>query len=191
MVPLAVQTPRRQASRAVAAADLAVPQPPQPLVLRPRLFRVLDEGTKRPLTLISAPAGFGKTSLLSSWLSVEQREVAWLTPRRQLGEAAFWAEWLTAVQRVAPADSALQRVSAPKTGTPPGFVLNLLDAFAELEEPVVVVVDDFHDVRSVEIAATIEELLRAAPASLRLVLSTRHDPLLPLHILRASGELTE
>jgi LuxR family transcriptional regulator, maltose regulon positive regulatory protein len=191
MVPLAVQTPRRQASRAVAAADLAVPQPPQPLVLRPRLFRVLDEGAKRPLTLISAPAGFGKTSLLSSWLSVEQREVAWLTPRRQLGEAAFWAEWLTAVQRVAPADSALQRVSAPKTGTPPGFVLNLLNAFAELEEPVVVVVDDFHDVRSVEIAATIEELLRAAPASLRLVLSTRHDPLLPLHLLRASGELTE
>jgi LuxR family maltose regulon positive regulatory protein len=189
--PLAIQTPRRQASRAVAEADLEVPQPPQPLVLRPRLFRVLDEGTKKPLTLISAPAGSGKTSLLSSWLSVEDREVAWLTPRRHLGEAGFWAEWLTAVQRRSPEGSALQRLSAPKTGTPPVFVLNLLNAFAELEEPIIVVVDDFHEVRSLEISATIEQLLRAAPASLRLVLSTRHDPLLPLHLLRASGELTE
>jgi LuxR family maltose regulon positive regulatory protein len=191
LAPLAVQTPRRQASRAVAAADLEVPQPPQPLVLRPRLFRVLDEGTKKPLTLISAPAGSGKTSLLSSWLSVEDRDVAWLTPRRQLGEAGFWAEWLTAVQRVSPPDSAVQGIAAPKTGTPQGFVLNLLNAFAELEEPVVVVVDDFHDVHSVEISATIEQLLRAAPVSLRLVLSTRHDPLLPLHLLRSSGEVTE
>jgi LuxR family transcriptional regulator, maltose regulon positive regulatory protein len=188
---VAVQTPRRQASRAVAAADLEVPQPPQPLVLRERLFRVLDEGTKKPLTLISAPAGSGKTSLLSSWMSIEDRRVAWLTPRRQLGEAGFWAEWLTAVQRVAPARSALGRLVAPKTGTPPGFVVNLLNAFAELEEPVVVVIDDFHVVRNVEISATMDQLLRAAPASLRLVLSTRHDPLLPMHLLRASGELTE
>ena len=52
-------------------------------------------------------------------------------------------------------------------------------------------IDDFHTVQSVEIAATFDELLRAAPASLRLVLSTRHDPMLPLHLLRASGELTE
>jgi LuxR family transcriptional regulator, maltose regulon positive regulatory protein len=189
--PLALKTHRRQASRAVAAADLEIPQAPQPLMLRPRLFKVLDEGIKRPLTLLSAPAGSGKTSLLSSWLAVEDREVAWLTPRRQLGEAGFWAEWLTAVQRVAPAGSALQSVSAPKTGTPAGFVVNLLNAFVELEEPIVVVIDDFHDVRSVEISATMEQLLRAAPTSLRLVISTRHDPLLPLHLLRASGELTE
>src|SRR5215211_6959152 len=64
---LATQTPRR-GSPAVSAADLEVPQPPQPLVLRPRLFAVLDEGTEKPLTLVSAPAGAGKTSLLSSWL---------------------------------------------------------------------------------------------------------------------------
>src|SRR5207244_10149955 len=76
-------------------------------------------------------------------------------------------------------------------GTPPGFVLQLLNGFTQLEEPIVVAIDDFHTVQSVEIASTLDELLRAAPASFRLVLSTRHDPMLPLHLLRASGELTE
>jgi LuxR family maltose regulon positive regulatory protein len=188
---LTSQTPSRQGSRSVVAADLVIPSAPQPLVLRQRLFDVLDEGTAGPLTLVSAPAGSGKTTLLTSWLSAQPREVAWLTPRRQLGEASFWAELLAAVRGVVPARSTLGRLSAPRAGTPPGFVLQLLNGFAELEEPVVVVVDDFHVVRSVEISGTIEQLLRAAPDSLRLILSTRHDPMLPLHLLRASGELTE
>jgi LuxR family maltose regulon positive regulatory protein len=188
---LTYKPPRGQGSRSVAAADLVIPSSPRPLVLRRRLFDVLDEGTEGPLTLVSAPAGSGKTTLLTSWLSAQPRDVAWLTPRRQLGEASFWAEWLAAVRRVVPARSALARMSAPRVGTPPGFVLQLLNGFAELEEPVVIVVDDFHVVRSLEISETIEQLLRAAPASLRLILSTRHDPMLPLHLLRASGELTE
>jgi LuxR family maltose regulon positive regulatory protein len=158
---------------------------------RPRLFELLDRGVEGPLTLISAPAGAGKTSLLASWLAAEPREVAWLTPRPQLTEAAFWAEWLAAVQRVVPARSAVRKLAGPRTGTPAPFVVQLLNSFAELEEPLVVVVDDFHIVRSPEICAAIEQLLRAAPTSLRLVLSTRHDPPLPLHLLRASGELTE
>jgi LuxR family maltose regulon positive regulatory protein len=168
-----------------------VPPPPRPLVLRERLVKRLNEGTRGPLTLISAPAGFGKTSLLASWLAADPREVAWLAPRRRLGEASFWAEWLTAIRRLAPPRSALSRITPPRAGTPSGFVLQLLNGFAQLEQPIVVVIDDFHTVQSVEIAATFDELLRAAPASLRLVLATRHDPMLPLHLLRASGELTE
>src|SRR5512133_819118 len=188
---LATQTPRRQGSRSVAAADLVIPRPPRPLVDRPRLFELLAEGSTRPLTLISAPAGAGKTSLLASWLAVEPRSVAWLTPRPRLTEAAFWAEWLAAVQRVAPARSALRRLAGPRAGTPAPFVVQLLNGFVELEEPLVVIVDDFHCVRSSDIYAAFEQLLRAAPTSMRLVLSTRHDPPLPLHLLRASGELTE
>jgi LuxR family transcriptional regulator, maltose regulon positive regulatory protein len=168
-----------------------IPHPPSPLVLRPRLFRLLNEGTQGPLTLVSAPAGSGKTSLLSSWLSVEPQPVAWLTTRPQLSEATFWSEFLSALQRVVPARSSLARISAPKSGSPPGFLVELLNGFAELEEPVTVVVDDFQNVRSAAVAATFDQLLRAAPTTLRLVLSTRHDPLLPLHLLRASGELTE
>jgi LuxR family transcriptional regulator, maltose regulon positive regulatory protein len=188
---LATQTKRRQGSRSVAAADLLIPPPPRPLVVRERLFELLNDGTEGLLTLISAPAGSGKTSLLSSWLGAEPRPVAWLTPRPRLTDAAFWAEWLTAVQRVAPPRSALRRLAAPRNGTPPAFVVDLLNSFADLEEPLLVVIDDFHHVRSAEIAGAMEQLLRAAPSSLRLILSTRHDPLLPLHLLRASGELTE
>ena len=160
-------------------------------MVRERLIERLNEGTCGPLTLVSAPAGFGKTSLLASWLSVESPNVAWLSLRRRLGEASFWAGWLAAIQRVVPARSALARIAPPRVGTPPGFVLQLLNGFTQLEEPVVAVIDDFHTVHSVEIAGAFDELLRAAPDSLRLVLSTRHDPMLPLHLLRASGELTE
>jgi len=168
-----------------------IPRPPRPLVDRPRLFELLAEGTERPLTLISAPAGAGKTSLLASWLAGHPRDVAWLAPRPQLAEATFWAEWIAAVHRVAPPRSALRRLASPRSGTPAPFVVELLNGFAELDEPLVVVVDDFHLVRSAEISRAIEQLLRAAPSSLRLILSTRHDPPLPLHLLRASGELTE
>jgi LuxR family transcriptional regulator, maltose regulon positive regulatory protein len=168
-----------------------IPRPPRPLVDRPRLFELLEEGTTRPLTLISAPAGAGKTSLLASWLAAEPRSVAWLAPRPQLTEATFWAEWLAAVHRVAPPRSALRRLAGPRSGTPAPFVVQLLNGFAELDEPLLLVVDDFHLVRSAEICGAIEQLLRAAPSSLRLILSTRHDPPLPLHLLRASGELTE
>jgi LuxR family transcriptional regulator, maltose regulon positive regulatory protein len=168
-----------------------IPRPPKPLVERPRLLELLDEGIEGPLTLISAPAGAGKTSLLASWLAAEPRPVAWLAPRPQLTEAAFWAELLASVQRVAPPRSALRRLPGPRTGTPAPFVVELLNGFAELDEPLVVIVDDFHLVKSREICGAIEQLLRAAPTSLRLILSTRHDPPLPLHLLRASGELTE
>jgi LuxR family maltose regulon positive regulatory protein len=195
---LSARSPRRQSpgprkrSAWVAAPDLLVPRPPQPLVLRPRLFDTLDRGIAGPLTLVSAPAGFGKTALLSSWLADRQDDnVAWLSLRPRHGEAAFWAEFLEAVGRVVPRRSLLSRLSPPRVATPAGFVVQLLNGFAELEEPLVVVIDDFHVVHGRGIPGGIEQLLRAAPDAFRLVLSTRHDPLLPVHVLRASGELTE
>src|SRR5262249_24069392 len=154
------QTTRRQGSRSVAAADLVIPRPPKPLVKRPRLFELLDEGVEGQLTLLSAPAGAGKTSLLASWLAVQPRDGAWLAPRPQLTEATFWAELLASVQGVAPPPSALRRLAGPRSGTPAPFVVQLLNGFAELEEPLIVVVDDFHLVRSGEICGAIEQLLR-------------------------------
>jgi LuxR family transcriptional regulator, maltose regulon positive regulatory protein len=153
---------------------------------------VLDRGIGGPLTMVSAPAGFGKTALLSSWLADRQHEnVAWLSLRPRRGEAAFWAEYLEAIRRVVPRRSSLARLTPPRVATPAGFVVQLLNGFAELEEPLVIVIDDFHVVHGRGIAGGIEHLLRAAPDAFRLVLSTRHDPLLPVHVLRASGELTE
>src|SRR5256714_13685140 len=119
---LASQTVRRQGSRSVAAADLVIPRPPKPLVDRPRLFERLDDGVAGPLTLISAPAGAGKTALPASWLAGNPREVAWLTTRPPPTEAAFWAEWLAAVHRVAPARSGLRRAPRPPRRTPAALV---------------------------------------------------------------------
>jgi LuxR family maltose regulon positive regulatory protein len=141
---------------------------------------------------VSAPAGFGKTALLSSWLAGRGRgNVAWLSLRPRRGEAAFWAEFLEAVGRVVPRRSLLARLAPPRVATPAGFVVQLLNGFAELDKPLIVVIDDFHVVHGRGIPAGIEQLLRAAPDPFRLVLSTRRDPLLPVHVLRASGELTE
>ncbi len=175
----------------VAAADLIVPRPPSPVVLRPRLFETLDRGADGPLTLISAPAGAGKTALLASWLAERPRDVGWLTLRPGLAETAFWAEWLESIRRVAPRRSLLAGLAPPRVATPAGFLVQLLNGFAELDAPLTLVIDDFHELGRRSVAGAIEQLLRAAPDSVRLIISTRQDPPLPLHLLRASGELTE
>ena len=159
---------------------------------RPRLFDVLDSGSEARLVLISAPAGAGKTALLSTWLAERRRKrVAWMSLRPRRGESAFWAEFLEALRRVAPTTNALSHLAAPRAGTPAGFVDRLLNAVAQLRSPVTLVIDDFHNVPRTGVANGIEQLVRAATPKLRLIISTRHDPDLPIHVLRANGELVE
>ena len=90
-----------------------------------------------------------------------------------------------------PASTALAHLAAPRAGTPPGFVDRLLSAVARLHAPVTLVIDDFHNVPRTGVSAGIEQLLRSSSPHLRLVLSTRHDPDLPMHVFRANGELVE
>lgn len=182
----------RPKSRSVATPDLVVPNPPSAAVLRPRLFDLLDRGSTDLLTLVCAPAGCGKTALLSSWLAERPKErVGWLSLRRGGGEAIFWAELLEAIQRLVPPSSLLGRLAPPRVATPARFVVQFLNGFAELDEQITLVIDDFHVMHWRGVLDGLEQLLQAAPDSLRLVISTRHDPALPLHLLRASGELTE
>ena len=185
--------PRRApSSRLVATPDLLVPRPPRPAMSRPRLFEALDDGVEGRLVLISAPAGAGKTALLSTWLAERPRKrVAWMSLRPRRGENAFWAEFLEALRGVVPASTALAPLAAPRAGTPPGFVDRLLSAVARLHAPVTLVIDDFHNVPRTGVSAGIEQLLRSSSPHLRLVLSTRHDPDLPMHVFRANGELVE
>src|SRR5262249_56360367 len=102
--------PARRAPGPGRGGSRGPPPPPRPLGARPRLFELLDRGVEGPMTLISAPAGAGKTSLLASWLAAKPRQVAWLTPRPQLTEAGVWAEGLAPGHPVAP----------PPTPPPPG-----------------------------------------------------------------------
>jgi LuxR family transcriptional regulator, maltose regulon positive regulatory protein len=159
---------------------------------RPRLLDALDAGAEGRLVLISAPAGAGKTALLSTWLADRPRKrVAWMSLRPRRGENAFWAEFLEALRGVVPSSTGLAQLAPPRAGTPPGFVDRLLSAVALLHAPVTLVIDDFHNVPRTGVSAGIEQLLRSASPHLRLVISTRHDPDLPIHLFRANGELVE
>jgi LuxR family transcriptional regulator, maltose regulon positive regulatory protein len=160
-------------------------------MLRPRLFDTLDAGALSRLVLISAPPGTGKTALLSTWLAERPKNrVAWMSVPPRRGENAFWAGLLATLQRAIPGAYALSHVVAPRRGTPPGFVNQLVNAVAQLRSGVTVVIDDFHNAKAPGIAAGIEQLVRV-PIPLQFVISTRHDPALPLHVLRANGDLVE
>src|SRR5438045_2687526 len=176
----------------VAEADLLVPRLTPPTIARTRLLDALDEGASTPVTMLSAPPGTGKTTLLASWATERPREqLAWLSVPPTGGAHVFWAEWVESLRRAAPPGSALGSLTPPRATASRNFVVALMNAFMDLEEPLTAVIDDFHHACGRGVMDAFDELLRTAPTPLRLVISTRHDPPLPLHLLRASGELSE
>jgi LuxR family maltose regulon positive regulatory protein len=165
------------------------------LVARPRLSGRLGRGGGSRLTLISAPAGFGKTTLLAEWLAATptERSVAWLSLDESDGQpASYWTYLITALQAVVPGVGAsalplLQSAQAP-IETVLTMVLNELRSVAS---DIYLVLDDYHLVDGPDIQAGMTFLLEHLPPQAHLVVSTREDPALPLARLRASGELVE
>ena len=164
------------------------------LVPRSRLFERLDEGAQRKLTLVSAPAGFGKTTLVSEWLGAQPRASAWLTLDAADAEPARFLSYLVAaLQTVQPglADDVLSALQSPRPPSTGWLTTALLNGLASLHDDTVLVLDDYHvlDARAVDemLAALLEHL----PPRLHLVLTTREDPDLRLARLRARGQLTE
>jgi LuxR family maltose regulon positive regulatory protein len=167
------------------------------LVPRPRLDQLL--GTRRTtLTLVSAPAGFGKTTLLAAWLDaatgsdVGTRRTAWVSlDESDTGAEAFWSYVLTALERAAPGTGAagLELLGA---GKPIEVVLAaVLNELSVLPDDIDLVLDDYHLAESPETQPGVAFLLEHLPPQVHLVVSTRADPALPLARLRARGELTE
>jgi LuxR family transcriptional regulator, maltose regulon positive regulatory protein len=180
---------------ALLASKLTPPRPPIRLVSRPRLFAQLDAGTQQLLTLVSAPAGAGKTMLLATWSSSGRPPgpVAWLSLDAGDNEPArFWAYVLTALCRsgAVPAEAALWSL-ATRPGGDETFLPLLVSALGELPVPVVLVLDDVQDVTDAAVINGLALLLRRAPPQLRLVLASRLDPPLPLQRLLVSGQLAE
>jgi LuxR family maltose regulon positive regulatory protein len=175
--------------------QFAIPTPPVGCVQRPRLRALLREGVEQPVTLVCAPAGSGKTALLCSELrTAAPGPLAWVS----LGPGdddpgRLWGAVLTALQTAAAVceESALRSLAPPVRDSGNAFLPLLVNALVELREPVVLVLDDLQILRSRECLAGIEFLVLHAPRTLRLVLSTRADPALPLHVLRLRGQLVE
>ncbi len=179
---------------------LYVPRPRRALVPRPRLSQRLDRGTTSKLILISAPAGFGKTTLLTEWLAAgpaapaDERSAAWLSlDRADNDPASFWTYVIAALQTVAPGvgESALTLLQAPQPPPIETVLTALLNDLGAITGDIVLVLDDYHVIDARDVQDAMAFLLDHLPPRLHVVIASRTDPALPLARLRARGELVE
>lgn len=177
----------------ILATKLYIPLPRPDLVPRPRLIQLLNEGlqAKRRLTLVSAPAGSGKTTLLATWLKQIDLPTAWLSLDEADNELPRFLAYLAAAfQQVdeqigAPLGSAIQ---APLLED---AITILLNEIALRTEPLILVLDDYHQISEPVILEMMQFILDHQPPQLHLAIITREDPDLPLAKLRARDQITE
>jgi LuxR family transcriptional regulator, maltose regulon positive regulatory protein len=175
---------------------LLIPPAPRHLIQRRRLLDTLDEGIREGLVLLSAPAGAGKTVLLSSWIAARQLPgpPCWLSLDGDDNDACRLLEDLLSALRgleLIEPGGALDRLKPPVGARTERFLALLVNGLAELSSPLVLVLDEIHELTSPLATAAIDFLVRHAPEQLRIVLAGRADPPLPVERLRVSGALTE
>ncbi len=182
----------------VLDTKLRVPRLRPSVVRRPRLTTRLDEAARGRLVLVSAPAGFGKTTVLSEWMATAgggaDAGVAWLSLDAADSDLMRFLFYLvTAVGTVAPQVSE-ELVAGLRSPQPPAaevVLTDLINAVARSPRDVVVVLDDFHAVDSAQVDQAVAFLVERGPAQLHVVIAGREDPRLPLARWRAGGVLSE
>ena len=171
-----------------------IPQARPNLVSRPRLTEQLNTGLHQKLTLISAPAGFGKTTLVSAWAANCEIPVAWLSlDEGDKDLTHFLSYFITALQSKL-ADFETDALGILQTGQPPqveSILTHVLNDIAGLPNEFVLVLDDYHILDNQVIDHALTFLLNHMPPQMHLGITTREDPNLPLTTLRARGQLTE
>jgi LuxR family maltose regulon positive regulatory protein len=179
------------------ATKFYAPTSPGTLIRRPRLHALLNKSLKSPLTLVSAPAGFGKTTLLSTWahsLPATQARVAWLSLDEEENDPQlFWTYVLSALdqqqpERFTPLFKALQSAQAPSLQS---ILTSLINLTLESCEHLVLVLDDYHVITEQQVHTTLSYLVSHLSPYLHVILATRVDPPLPLSLLRTRGQLLE
>ncbi len=179
------------------ATKFFIPSSSHTLILRPRLLTLLTKSFECPLTLVSAPAGFGKTTLLSTWvqsLPPERPRIAWVSLDDGDNEPVlFWVYVLTALDSQQPG-LCMQLVTYVQTQqTPPlrSVLQTLINRLAEQSEQFLLVLDDYHLITERAIHTSLTYLVEHLPPQLHLILATRADPPLPISLMRARGHLLE
>ena len=183
----------------VLETKLYVPRSRRGLVPRPRLSERLDRGTASKLTLVSAPAGFGKTTLVTEWLAAgpaaaNERLVAWLSlDRADNDPASFWTYVIAALRTVASGvgESALTLLRASQPPPIETVLTALLNDLGAAAGDIVLVLDDYHVIDASDVQDGMAFLLDHLPPWLHVVIASRADPALPLARWRARGELAE
>jgi ATP/maltotriose-dependent transcriptional regulator MalT len=177
------------------ATKLYVPPPRAQLVSRPRLLEQLAQGMEVAVTLVSAPAGFGKTTLLSQWLSQSGTPVAWLSVEPEDNDPVrFLSYVIAALQKLDHkiGMTALALLHTPQPAPPETVLAVLTNELARREgEDFTLVLDDYHVIESPPIHRALSYLVEHLPPQMHLILATRSDPPLSLARLRAQGQLAE
>lgn len=174
---------------------LHAPGPRANAVVRPRLAARIRRGTQSKLTLVSAPAGFGKTYLLAEHVSAAgaDRHVVWLSLDASDNETTtFWHHFVASLRTVEAGVGALvPRVADERRNPGEAALATLVNELGATSKTIDIVLDDYHVIETAEIHADLTYLLERLPPNVHLLIGTRADPPLPLARLRARGELVE
>ena len=182
----------------ILETKITPPKKRSKILPRPRLIERLDKSLNRNLTLVSAPAGYGKTTLISSWINNLQEPIAWYSLDAQDNDLFVFLSYLiTALQSASgdfekPIDKFLQIVSQPdqKPNHKKVFA-QLINEITSFPQRVVLVLDDYHEIKEPSIHDLISDLLTQQPPQIHIVITTRIDPPLSIARLRVSDEIAE
>src|SRR2546421_10548244 len=181
-------------STPILATKLYIPRLRPNVVIRPRLIERLNQGLHRKLTLIAAPAGFGKTTLISEWVEGIERprtRTAWLSLDEGDSDPTLFLTYLVAALRTIAANigegvlGVLQSPQPPPTET---ILTALLNEITTIPDNFVLVLDDYHVIEAKAIDQALTYLIEHLPPQMHLVIVTREDPQLPLARLRARSQ---
>ena len=173
---------------------LFIPRSRPRLIARARLTERLNSGLDKKLTLISAPAGFGKSTLLSEWIPLSSRCVTWFSLDDGDNDPIhFWTYFIASLQQLnsqlgADASALLQSPQAPSINS---ILTSLINDITAFPDTFAIVLDDYHVIGSQPIHDALTFLIDHLPANMHLIITTRVDPLLPIARLRARDKLTE
>ncbi len=178
----------------ILTTKLHVPPQTADLVHRPHLYARLDTSPNYPLTVLSAPAGFGKSTLLGAWLAQSDFRSTWLSLDERDDEATVFLSYFIAAVRKLHADACPETEAMIRLASPPDIDVlanQLVNELDVLPGTFALVLDDFHTIRDPAIHQLVASIVRRPPRPLHLIVAGRVDPPLPMPVLRAKGQMLE